>query len=173
MNCLEIVLILAVEVIAGNLTVVMWFTIVCVRDTNCWPPWLQHHGARPWILTDTAGSPTQHGKQNKRYSQWLGRGDQKGYLDLRLGSTVDPSQGSPDGIANVYFGAGPFCKIDEAGTFSKISNGEGLNNVWYLICKELLWFKQSTMLTIFVRDHHTRNSFVINYISSNIELWCS
>ena len=43
------------------------------------------------------------------------------YLESWLGPTDDPPQGSFDGIADLFFGAGPFRKIDGAGTFCKIN----------------------------------------------------
>ena len=43
------------------------------------------------------------------------------YLESWLGPTDDPPQGSLDEIADLFFGAGPFCKIDGAGTFRKIN----------------------------------------------------
>ena len=43
------------------------------------------------------------------------------YLESWLGPTDDPPQGSFDGIAGLFFGAGPFCKIDRAGAFRKIN----------------------------------------------------
>ena len=43
------------------------------------------------------------------------------YLESWLGPTDDPPQGSFDGIADLFFGAGPFRKIDWAGTFRKIN----------------------------------------------------
>ena len=43
------------------------------------------------------------------------------YLESWLGPTDDPPQGSFDGIVDLFFGAGPFCKIDGAGTFRKIN----------------------------------------------------
>ena len=50
---------------------------------------------------------------------------QKEYLDLRVRPADDPPQGSFDGIVDLYFGAGPFCKIDWAGTFCKINQQLG------------------------------------------------
>ena len=66
----------------------------------------------PWngllILVDVAASPTQRGKRNRSSGEQSRGGIQKEYLDLGLGPSDDPLNGSFDGNADLFFEAGPF-----------------------------------------------------------------